>query len=116
MNRFLRLSEETSVASCTDTPQHYPAHPDRFDGCVQVLCRESVCGRCYWEPEDCVQVLCRESVCGCCYWEVEWSGRKSVCVYQCHTKASAGNNCLDLIISPGVCSALPPVTYSGTIT
>ncbi len=39
-----------------------------------------------------------------------------VCVYQCHTRASAGSNCLDLIISPGVCSALPPVTYSGTIT
>ncbi|XP_018940161.1 tripartite motif-containing protein 16 [Cyprinus carpio] len=60
MNRFILLSEENSVATCTDTPQHYPAHPDRFD------CR--------------VQVLCRESVCGCCYWEVEWSGRKSVCI------------------------------------
>ncbi|XP_058649443.1 tripartite motif-containing protein 16-like [Onychostoma macrolepis] len=60
MNRFLRLSEENSVVTCTNTPQHYPAHPDRFDGSVQVLCRESVCGR--------------------CYWEVEWSGRKSGCI------------------------------------
>ncbi|XP_073700074.1 tripartite motif-containing protein 16-like [Garra rufa] len=29
----------------------YPDHPDRFDVFRQVLCRESVCGRCYWELE-----------------------------------------------------------------
>ncbi|XP_036419924.1 uncharacterized protein LOC118803541 [Colossoma macropomum] len=29
----------------------YPDHPERFDGCWQVLCRESVTGRCYWEAE-----------------------------------------------------------------
>ncbi|KAI7790523.1 finTRIM family [Triplophysa rosa] len=29
----------------------YPDHPDRFDYYHQVLCRESVCGRCYWEVE-----------------------------------------------------------------
>ncbi len=34
----------------TDTDQPYPDHPDRFD-VSQVLCRESVCGRCYWELE-----------------------------------------------------------------
>ncbi len=34
----------------TDTDQSYPDHPDRFD-VNQVLCRESVCGRCYWELE-----------------------------------------------------------------
>ncbi len=35
----------------TNTVQSYPDHPDRFDGVCQVLCRESVCGRCYWELE-----------------------------------------------------------------
>ncbi|XP_043093426.1 stonustoxin subunit alpha-like [Puntigrus tetrazona] len=30
--------------------QLYPGHPDRFEA-YQVLCRESVCGRCYWETE-----------------------------------------------------------------
>ncbi len=36
----------------TLTEQPYPDHPDRFDGYnLQVLCRESVCGRCYWEIE-----------------------------------------------------------------
>ncbi|XP_050959329.1 ribonuclease inhibitor-like [Labeo rohita] len=34
-----------------DKYQSYPDHPDRFDVCHQVLCRESVCGRCYWEIE-----------------------------------------------------------------
>ncbi len=33
----------------TFTDQPYPDHPDRFDLYCQVLCRESVCGRCYWE-------------------------------------------------------------------
>uniref|UniRef100_A0A3B3RNX9 B30.2/SPRY domain-containing protein n=1 Tax=Paramormyrops kingsleyae TaxID=1676925 RepID=A0A3B3RNX9_9TELE len=31
--------------------QPYPDHPERFDGCHQVLCRESLTGRCYWEAE-----------------------------------------------------------------
>src|SRR4029434_4292613 len=35
--------------------QSYSDHPERFD-------------------EWCYQVLCREGVSGRCYWEVEWSG------------------------------------------
>ncbi|XP_072564226.1 protein NLRC3-like [Paramormyrops kingsleyae] len=33
--------------------QPYPDHPERFDSwwCPQVLCRESLTGRCYWEAE-----------------------------------------------------------------
>ncbi|XP_057187933.1 NACHT, LRR and PYD domains-containing protein 12-like isoform X2 [Triplophysa rosa] len=31
--------------------QPYPAHPDRFECYQQVLCRESLTGRCYWEAE-----------------------------------------------------------------
>ncbi len=40
----------------TYTDQPYTDHPDRFD-VSQVLCRESVSGRCYWELQwsgDCV--------------------------------------------------------------
>ncbi|XP_059395379.1 tripartite motif-containing protein 16-like protein [Carassius carassius] len=48
-NKRLRLSEEDRAATYTDTDQPYPDHPDRFDSYCQVLCRESVCGRCYWE-------------------------------------------------------------------
>ncbi len=50
-----------------------------------------------------------------------WSGLGMVCLYQCHIRASAGRDGvksvgLDLMISPGVCSALLPDTHSGTIT
>ncbi|XP_036419904.1 uncharacterized protein LOC118803521 [Colossoma macropomum] len=31
--------------------QSYPGHPERFDWYDQVLCRESLTGRCYWEAE-----------------------------------------------------------------
>ncbi len=51
MNKHLRLSERNRVITYTDTDQSYPDHPDRFDVYRQVLCRESVCGRCYWELE-----------------------------------------------------------------
>ncbi|XP_058625403.1 NACHT, LRR and PYD domains-containing protein 12-like isoform X2 [Onychostoma macrolepis] len=51
VNKLLRLSENNRVITNTDTVQPYPDHPDRFDECPQVLCRESVCGRCYWEIE-----------------------------------------------------------------
>uniref|UniRef100_A0A8C2EK98 Tripartite motif-containing protein 16-like n=1 Tax=Cyprinus carpio TaxID=7962 RepID=A0A8C2EK98_CYPCA len=52
INKHLRLSERNRVISGTLTEQKYPDHPDRFDGYnLQVLCRESVCGRCYWEIE-----------------------------------------------------------------
>uniref|UniRef100_A0A8C1VEV7 NACHT, LRR and PYD domains-containing protein 12-like n=1 Tax=Cyprinus carpio TaxID=7962 RepID=A0A8C1VEV7_CYPCA len=47
----LILSEENRMLTCNGEIQPYPDHPDRFDGCEQVLCRESVCGRCYWETE-----------------------------------------------------------------
>ncbi len=51
MNKLLRLSERNRVITVTITDQSYPDHPDRFDYYRQVLCRESVCGRCYWELE-----------------------------------------------------------------
>ncbi len=55
----------------TNTVQSYPDHPDRFDRYAQVLCRESVCGH--------------------CYWELEWSGDRGV-FYQCHIRASVGRD------------------------
>ncbi|ROJ30478.1 Tripartite motif-containing protein 16 [Anabarilius grahami] len=60
VNKNLLLSERNSVITFTDRAQSYPDHPDRFDGCnAQVLCRERVCGRCYWEIEwsGCVGVF-----------------------------------------------------------
>ncbi|KAK9976524.1 hypothetical protein ABG768_021729 [Culter alburnus] len=51
VNEHLYLSERNRVIITTYTEQLYPDHPDRFDEWYQVLCRESVCGRCYWEIE-----------------------------------------------------------------
>ncbi|XP_051983963.1 E3 ubiquitin-protein ligase TRIM16-like [Xyrauchen texanus] len=51
VNEILRLSEGNRVVTDTGTVQQYPDHPHRFDDFSQVLCRESVCGRCYWELE-----------------------------------------------------------------
>ncbi|XP_073705608.1 tripartite motif-containing protein 16-like protein [Garra rufa] len=50
VNKHLHLSERNRVITATKTVQSYPDHPDRFD-VWQVLCRESVSGRCYWELE-----------------------------------------------------------------
>uniref|UniRef100_A0A8B9JEH5 FinTRIM family, member 16 n=1 Tax=Astyanax mexicanus TaxID=7994 RepID=A0A8B9JEH5_ASTMX len=47
----LLLSERNTVVTRSNTVQPYPDHPDRFNGVAQVLCRESVSGRCYWEVE-----------------------------------------------------------------
>ncbi len=63
----------------------------------------------------CVERVCVDAVTGSC------SGAGLVCVYQCHIRASAGRDrvksvCLEVMISPGVWTALPPVTHSGTIT
>ncbi|XP_048026780.1 NACHT, LRR and PYD domains-containing protein 3-like [Megalobrama amblycephala] len=52
VNKNLCLSENNRVITGTNTVQPYPDHPDRFDIVYQqVLCRESVSGRCYWEIE-----------------------------------------------------------------
>uniref|UniRef100_A0A8C1SG95 NACHT, LRR and PYD domains-containing protein 12-like n=1 Tax=Cyprinus carpio TaxID=7962 RepID=A0A8C1SG95_CYPCA len=47
----LSLSEENRKVTGLRGKQPHPDHPDRFDVCQQVLCRESVCGRCYWKIE-----------------------------------------------------------------
>ncbi|XP_065118150.1 E3 ubiquitin/ISG15 ligase TRIM25-like [Paramisgurnus dabryanus] len=49
-HKHLCLSEGNKVITDTYTVQ-YPDHSDRFDGYPQVLCSESLCGRCYWEIE-----------------------------------------------------------------
>ncbi|XP_048011248.1 tripartite motif-containing protein 16-like [Megalobrama amblycephala] len=76
-NKYLHLSEKNRVITFTDTAQPYPDHPDRFDVWFQVLCRESVCGR--------------------CYWEIEWSGeyvRISVSYKSISRKGEEGVGCL----------------------
>uniref|UniRef100_A0A4W5L7P3 B30.2/SPRY domain-containing protein n=1 Tax=Hucho hucho TaxID=62062 RepID=A0A4W5L7P3_9TELE len=51
VNRFLSLSEENRKVTCRTEKQPYPDHPERFEDSRQVLCREGLTGRCYWEAE-----------------------------------------------------------------
>ncbi|XP_067084461.1 protein NLRC3-like isoform X1 [Osmerus mordax] len=50
-HRELSLSEENRKVTRRREKQPYPDHPERFDYCPQVLCREGLSGRCYWEAE-----------------------------------------------------------------
>ncbi|ROL48961.1 E3 ubiquitin/ISG15 ligase TRIM25 [Anabarilius grahami] len=50
-HKYLRLSESNRVVTTMKKVQRHPDHPVRFTHLSQVLCRESVCGRCYWEVE-----------------------------------------------------------------
>ncbi|ROI68665.1 Neoverrucotoxin subunit beta [Anabarilius grahami] len=50
VNTRLTLSERKRKVTCVEDIQRYPDHPERFDH-PQVLCRESLTGRCYWETE-----------------------------------------------------------------
>ncbi|XP_038841911.1 tripartite motif-containing protein 16-like [Salvelinus namaycush] len=47
----LSLSEGNRKVTYTGQVQPYPGHPDRFTNWYQVLCREGLSGRCYWEVE-----------------------------------------------------------------
>uniref|UniRef100_A0AAZ1XDV0 B30.2/SPRY domain-containing protein n=1 Tax=Oreochromis aureus TaxID=47969 RepID=A0AAZ1XDV0_OREAU len=49
-NTYLLLSEGNRKVTLTEQ-QSYSDHPDRFTGWFQVLSRESLTGRCYWEVE-----------------------------------------------------------------
>ncbi|KAM4564394.1 tripartite motif-containing protein 16-like [Fundulus diaphanus] len=50
-NAKLLLSDGDRKVNLTDQLQSYPDHRDRFTDHVQVLSRESLTGRCYWEVE-----------------------------------------------------------------
>ncbi|XP_067234907.1 ribonuclease inhibitor-like [Chanodichthys erythropterus] len=47
----LILSDKNRKVMHVDEDQLYPDHPERFDEIPQVLCGESLTGRCYWEVE-----------------------------------------------------------------
>ncbi|XP_043085339.1 NLR family CARD domain-containing protein 3-like [Puntigrus tetrazona] len=71
----LILSEENREVTNHFESQRYRNHPDRFDVYRQVLCRQRVCGR--------------------CYWETEWSGRVSISVsYKNISRKGPGEECL----------------------
>ncbi|XP_041834305.1 NACHT, LRR and PYD domains-containing protein 3-like [Melanotaenia boesemani] len=50
-HRNLQLSDNNRKVMVIKEEQPYPDHPDRFDQCLQLLCRNGLTGRCYWEVE-----------------------------------------------------------------
>ncbi|XP_061586857.1 NACHT, LRR and PYD domains-containing protein 3-like [Cololabis saira] len=61
VHNYIKLSDDNRKMTFGEEYQSYPDHPDRFDG-------------------DDQQLLCREVLTGRCYWEVQWSGHVSVSV------------------------------------
>ncbi|XP_045897840.1 stonustoxin subunit beta-like, partial [Micropterus dolomieu] len=49
-HRKLKLSDNNRKVTWVREEQPYPDHPERFD-CWQLLCRNGLTGRCYWEVE-----------------------------------------------------------------
>ncbi|XP_072235710.1 NLR family CARD domain-containing protein 3-like [Leuresthes tenuis] len=75
MNRNLKLSDNNrKVTDVEKEDQSYPDHPDRFDGCPQLLCRNVLTGR--------------------CYWEVEWRGEVSISVSYRGIRRRGGSDCV----------------------
>ncbi|KAM9327705.1 tripartite motif-containing protein 16-like [Pholidichthys leucotaenia] len=75
-HRKLELSEGNRKVTFMEQPQSYPEHPDRFTGWHQVLSRENLSER--------------------CYWEVEWRGRLVyvAAAYKDMKRAGGGKECL----------------------
>ncbi|XP_034007592.1 NLR family CARD domain-containing protein 3-like [Trematomus bernacchii] len=51
VSRFLQLSDNNRTVTRVKEKQKYPDHPERFDSWCQLMCREALIGRCYWEVE-----------------------------------------------------------------
>uniref|UniRef100_A0AAZ1WYT3 NACHT, LRR and PYD domains-containing protein 12-like n=1 Tax=Oreochromis aureus TaxID=47969 RepID=A0AAZ1WYT3_OREAU len=51
VNTKLQLSDNNRKVTHVEEVQSYPDHPDRFDYWFQLLCRNGLTGRCYWEVE-----------------------------------------------------------------
>ncbi|XP_053499025.1 tripartite motif-containing protein 16-like [Ictalurus furcatus] len=77
VNYNLILSERNRAVTCSGRKQQYSDHPERFDSYRQVLSKESVCGRCYWEVE----------------WSGGWFGVYISVSYKDISRKGWGNEC-----------------------
>ncbi|XP_076022050.1 NACHT, LRR and PYD domains-containing protein 3-like isoform X16 [Genypterus blacodes] len=50
-SRRLKLSDNNRKVTYVREEQPHPDHPERFDSWPQLLCRNGLTGRCYWEVE-----------------------------------------------------------------
>ncbi|XP_039460042.1 stonustoxin subunit alpha-like, partial [Oreochromis aureus] len=73
VNTNLQLSDNNRKVTHVEEVQSYPDHPDRFDVCKQLLCRNGLTGR--------------------CYWEVEWRGNVCISVSYRSIRRKGGSDC-----------------------
>ncbi|XP_072235827.1 butyrophilin subfamily 3 member A3-like [Leuresthes tenuis] len=76
VNKELELSDNNRKVTCVEEVQSYPDHPDRFHGWM------------------CPQLLCRNVLTGRCYWEVEWRGRVEISVSYRGIRRRGGSDCV----------------------
>ncbi|XP_032362778.1 NLR family CARD domain-containing protein 3-like [Etheostoma spectabile] len=51
VNKTLKLSDNNRTVTRVEEDQPYPGHPERFESWSQLLCRDGLTGRCYWEVQ-----------------------------------------------------------------
>ncbi|XP_047196429.1 tripartite motif-containing protein 16-like [Hippoglossus stenolepis] len=84
-NKDLLLSEGNRKVTYMREEQSYSCHPDRFTCCCQVLSRESLTERCYWEVEVGVK---RRGVCiAVAYKNISRAGNSLECEFGCNDKS-----------------------------
>ncbi|GAA6083203.1 uncharacterized protein LOC125145952, partial [Tachysurus ichikawai] len=71
---IIKVCEKNRLVTWSETQQRYSDHPERFDSWIQVLCKESVCGRCYWERSGDVDISVS-------YKEIRRKGRGNECLF-----------------------------------
>ncbi|XP_076732486.1 NLR family CARD domain-containing protein 3-like [Maylandia zebra] len=76
VNTKLQLSDNNRKVTRVEEVQSYPDHPDRFDVYEQLLCRNGLTGRCYWEVEWRGDVFISVS-----YRSIRRKGRSDDCVF-----------------------------------
>ncbi|XP_047224859.1 tripartite motif-containing protein 16-like [Girardinichthys multiradiatus] len=86
-NTWLLLSEENRKVTMINQYQSYSSHPDRFTDYFQVLSRESLTGRCYWE----VEWRWRGVSVAVAYKNISRAGRGSECGFGCNDESWALN-------------------------
>uniref|UniRef100_A0A669B2I3 NACHT domain-containing protein n=1 Tax=Oreochromis niloticus TaxID=8128 RepID=A0A669B2I3_ORENI len=74
VNTKLQLSDNNRKVTRVWEVQSYPDHPDRFDVYPQLLCRNGLTGR--------------------CYWEVEWRGRVDISVSYRRIRRKGDRDCV----------------------
>ncbi|XP_070700561.1 tripartite motif-containing protein 16-like [Pempheris klunzingeri] len=83
VNPYLCLSEGNRKVTIHNEEDFYSEHPDRFTECWQVLSRQSLTGRCYWEVEwngrGCSIALA--------YRDIARDGEENECTFGCNDKS-----------------------------